>query len=94
MEKVLKIILLGAIFSVSLLSCGDASKKFDEKIETLIKKTETLDSLINKEVEKVSTLDSLIEKEYQKVIKLDSLIEKSSSKFDSAINKIIQIENK
>ena len=56
--------------------------------EASLKKTETLDSLINQEVDKVLTLDSLIDKEHQKVIKLDSLIQKSSTKLDSVVNKI------
>ena len=89
MEKVLKIILLAAIFSVTFISCGDVSQKVNEKIETLINKTESLDSLLNKEVEKVLALDSLINKEQQKVMKLDSIIQKSSSKLDSVVNKII-----
>jgi copper homeostasis protein CutC len=94
MEKVLKIILLVAILSVTFISCGDVSQKVNEKFETLIKKTESLDSLLNKEVEKVLTLDSLIDKEHQKVMKLDSLIQKSSTRLDSVVNKIIKPENK
>lgn len=94
MGKVLKIILLVAIFSFTFISCRDVSQKVNEKIETLNKKTESLDSLLNKEVEKVLTLDSLIDKEHQKVMKLDSLIQKSSTKLDSVVNKIIKPVNK
>ncbi|MBN1768122.1 MAG: hypothetical protein JW842_06385 [Prolixibacteraceae bacterium] len=94
METVLKIILLVAIFSVSFISCGDVNKKIDDKIETLIKKAETLDSILNKEVEKVSTLDSLITKEHKNMMKLDSLIQKSTTIIDSVVNKIIKPENK
>lgn len=88
MGKVLKNSIFLAFFSITFLSCNDISKKVDEKMELLLKKTETLDSLINQEVDKVLTLDSLIDKEHEKVIKLDSVIQKSSTKLDSIVNKI------
>ena len=94
MKKVLKIRLFVAFFSVTLISCSDVSRKVDDNIEKLLKKTETLDSLLNQEVDKILTLDSLIDKEHQKVIKLDSLIQKSSSKLDSVVKKIIKPEPK
>jgi hypothetical protein len=94
MKKVMKKILLVAFLSVTFFSCRDLSRKVDDKIDMLIKKTESLDSLLNQEVDKVLTLDSLIDKELQKVIKLDSLIKKSSSKLDSVVNKVLIPENK
>lgn len=87
MKKALKIILVFAFLSVTFISCRDVSRKVDDNLEKLIKKTESLDSLLDQEVDKVLTLDSLIEKEHQKVKKLDSLIQKSSSKLDSIVNK-------
>lgn len=93
MRKLLKKSIVLAFFSITFFSCSDVSKKVDEKIEQILKKTESLDSLLNKEVDKVLTLDSLIDKEHQKVIKLDSLIQKSSSKLDSVVNKVLKPEN-
>ena len=94
MKKILKISIFVAFSLVSFISCGNQSKKEYDKIEKLIKKTETLDSLLNQEVDKVLTLDSLIEKEQQKLIKLDSIILKSSSKLDSVVNKVVKTKNK
>ena len=75
------------IVSIGLfISCGDMSKKVEEKINELSNKTEKLDSLVNKEINKVLAHDSLINKEGDKVKKLDSLINKSSSKIDSIAN--------
>ena len=88
MKKVLKISLFIVFLSVTLISCSDVSRKVDDNIENLIRKTESLDSLLNQEDDKILALDSLIDKEHQKVIKLDSLIQKSSSKLDSVANKI------
>ena len=88
MGKVLKISIILAFFSITFFSFSDVSKKVVEKMEQLLKKTESLDSLLNQEVDKVLTLDSLIDKEHQKVIKLDSLIQKSSTKLDSVVNKV------
>jgi hypothetical protein len=90
MKKVLKICLFIAFLSVTFVACSDVNRKFDDKMEKLMNKTESLDSLLNQEVDKVLTLDSLIEKEHQKVQKLDSLIEKSSSKFDSVARKFLK----
>jgi len=94
MNKVLKISLFVAFLSVTFISCSDVSRKVNDKIEKLIKKTESLDSLLNQELDKVLTLDSLIDKEHQKVIKLDSLIQKSSSKLDSVVSKFLKPETK
>jgi len=78
------------IVSIGLLaSCGDMSKKVEEKINELSNKTDELDSLVNKELDKVIALDSLINMEGEKVKKLDSLINKSSSKIDSIANEKI-----
>ena len=88
MEKVLKIYIFLVFFSIVFFSCNDVSKKVDDRIEQVLRKTETLVSLLNQEVDKVLTLDSLIDKEHQKVLRLDSLIQKSSSKLDSVVNKI------
>lgn len=94
MKKVLKTILFVVFLSATFTSCGDVSRKVDENIEKLIKKTESLDSLLNQEVDKILIIDSLIDKERLKVIKLDSLIQKSSSKLDSVVNRVINPENK
>lgn len=76
-------------FSAMLLlaSCGNISNEVENKLNELNKKTESLDSMVNKEVDKVLTLDSLINKESEKVKKLDTLINKSSSKIDSIVKK-------
>lgn len=88
MGKVLKLNIFIAFLSITFFSCNDVSRKVDDKIEKLIKKTESLDSLLNQEVDKILTLDSLIDKEHQKVILLDSLIQKSSSTLDSVLNNV------
>ncbi|HOK39308.1 MAG: hypothetical protein WHW07_09050 [Bacteroidales bacterium] len=88
MLKNLRITLVVLLTAGFLISCGDVNRRVDEKIDKLLKKTESLDSLLNQEVDKVLTLDSLIDKEHQKVIKLDSLIQKSSTKLDSVVNKV------
>jgi len=75
------------IFQLGLYSsCGDMSKKVEDKINELSSKTEKLDSIVNKELDKVMALDSLINMEGDKVKQLDSLINKSSSKIDSIAN--------
>jgi enoyl-[acyl-carrier-protein] reductase (NADH) len=74
MLKILRITLVVLLTAGFLISCGDVNRRVDEKIDKLLKKTESLDSLLNQEIDKVLTLDSLIDKEHQKVIKLDSLI--------------------
>ena len=81
-----------AVFILS--SCGDISEKAKKKLNELQKKTESLDSLINKEVDKVLSLDSLINFESDKVKKLDSLINKTSSKLDSISNEKIKLFEK
>lgn len=72
-----------------LSSCGNVSDEVENKLNALIDKTETLDSIINKEVDKVLVLDYLIHDENEKVKKLDSLIQKSASKLDSISNESI-----
>lgn len=80
------------VLSIGLfISCGDISKKAEEKINELSTKTDQLDSLVNKELKKVNSLDSLITKEGAKVKKLDSLINKSTSKIDSIANSKIKL---
>ena len=94
LENLLKKIVL-IIVSIGLLtSCVDMSKKVEEKIDELTKKTEKLDSLVNKEFDKVIALDSLVNMEGGKVKKLDSLIKKSSSKLDSFANQKINMLRK
>lgn len=88
MKKALKTSIYIAFISVTFFSCGDVSRKVDEKIDQLQKKTESIDSLLNQEVDKVLPLDSLIDKEQQRVLKLDSLIQDSSSKIDSVADRI------
>jgi copper homeostasis protein CutC len=61
-------------------------RKVEEKLDDLNKKTESLDTLVNKEIDKVLILDSIIIRESEKVKKLDSLIEKSASRLDSIVN--------
>ncbi len=87
MVKVLRIILLVAVSTCVFYSCGDLNRKVDEQFDKLIKKTETLDSLINKEFGKALQLDSLIDTGSEKAKKLDSLIDKSTSKLDSLVKK-------
>ena len=82
MKNLLKTILLIAVMGI-LISCGDMSKKIEEKLNELSNKTEHLDSLVNKEFDKVKSLDSLINFESDKVKELDSLVKKSSSRLDS-----------
>jgi hypothetical protein len=80
MEKVLKIILVFVILSVTCTSCEDVSQKVKDKIDPLMNETKSIDSLLTNDVEKVLTLDSLIDK--------------SSTKVDSVVNKIIKTEKK
>lgn len=76
------------------VSCNEISKKAEEQINKLNKKTEELDSLVNREIDKVMTLDTLINLENSKVKKLDSLVNKTSTKLDSlAKEKIKSLEN-
>ena len=79
------LLLIGGVITLS--GCGDLNKEAEKRLNELINKTESLDSLINKEVDKVLALDSLINYESEKVKKLDSLINKSSSQFDSLSEK-------
>lgn len=79
---------LPLIMAVGLLtSCGDVSKKVEEKLDNLNNKAEQLDSLVNKEINKVMALDTLINIESDKIKKLDSLINKSNSQLDSISKK-------
>ncbi len=84
-KKPFRVILL--ILTIALFpSCGDVTKKAEEKINELNSKTERLDSLVNKEVNKVMVLDSIITLESTKIKKIDSLVNKSHSKIDSIAN--------
>ncbi|MBK7696773.1 MAG: hypothetical protein IPI30_21365 [Saprospiraceae bacterium] len=69
-------LILTILATFSLTSCGNLSKEVENKLNDLKRKTESLDSIINKEVDKVLTLDSLINSESDKFKKLDSLINK------------------
>ncbi|MBK9715942.1 MAG: hypothetical protein IPO85_00135 [Saprospiraceae bacterium] len=82
MKNILKNFLLLAVMGL-LVSCGDLSKKIEEKLNELSNKTDHLDSLVNKEFDKVKSLDSLINFESDKIKALDSLVNKSSSRLDS-----------
>ncbi|REG81247.1 hypothetical protein [Algoriphagus antarcticus] len=75
-------------------SCGDMTKKVEDKLKALHAKAEQLDSLVNREYERVLTLDTLINFENEKIEKLDSLINKSSSRIDSIANKKIELLEK
>lgn len=89
MVKTLRIIFLAILTTGIFISCGDLDRKVAEKMDKLMKKTESLDSLINNEVDKVLVLDSLINTGSEKAKKLDSIIDKSASKLDSLVNKKI-----
>ncbi len=89
MVKIVRIILMAVVTTGIFNSCGDVNRKFDEKIDNLMKKAESLDSLINKEVDKVLVLDSLINTGSEKAKKLDSLIDKSTSRLDSLVKEKI-----
>ncbi|KAF0238879.1 MAG: hypothetical protein FD181_602 [Prolixibacteraceae bacterium] len=93
MVKFIRIILVVVITAVIFFSCGDLNRKVDDKIDKLMKKAESLDSLINKDVDKVLQLDSLINTGSEKAKKLDSLINKSTSRLDSIVNKVINPAN-
>jgi CO dehydrogenase/acetyl-CoA synthase gamma subunit (corrinoid Fe-S protein) len=85
MRKNLKII-LPLMMMLLFISCTEMGRKVEEKLDDLNKKTESLDSLVNREIDKVLILDSIIIRESEKVKKLDSLIEKSASRLDSIVN--------
>lgn len=89
MVKSLRILAVVALSAGILISCGDLNRKVDEKIDSLMEKTESLDSLINKEVDKALQLDSLINTGIEKTKKLDSLLDKSSSRLDSLVKEKI-----
>jgi len=72
-------LILTILATFSLTSCGNLSKEVENKLNDLKRKTESLDSIINKEVDKVLTLDSLINSESDKFKKLDSLIKLRST---------------
>ncbi len=89
------IIIFTVVFStVVFISCNDMRKKVDEKIDNLLKKTESIDSLIINEVDKVLELDTLISTGNEKVKKLDSIVDKSTVRLDSITNKVINPENR
>ncbi len=85
MVKILRTILVVVVTTSIFISCGDVNRRVDEKIDKLMKKAESLDSLINKEVDKVLVLDSLINTGSEKAKKLDSLLNKSTSRLDSLV---------
>ena len=92
MAKVLRAILVVVMTIGIFISCRDLNRKVDEKIDKLLKKTESLDSLITKEFDKVLVLDSILSTGSEKANKLDSLLNKSSSKLDSIVNRVINPE--
>jgi hypothetical protein len=94
MANFFKILLLLFTTTGIFNSCGDLNRKAEKKFDDLQRKSESLDSLINKEVDKVLVLDSLITTEFDKVKKLDSLIIKTSSRLDSIVDKVIKPVNK
>lgn len=87
MKSILNKIFPTLIITFSFISCNNLSNEVENKLNDLNRKTDSLDSIINKEVDKVLTLDSLINKESEKVKKLDTLINKSSSQLDSILKK-------
>ncbi len=91
MKYFLNKLILTILATFSLTSCGNLSKEVENKLNDLKRKTESLDSIINKEVDKVLTLDSLINSESDKFKKLDSLININSSKLDSISNEKIKL---
>ena len=92
MKKHFKIFLT-LLLPLLFISCSEMGRKVEEKLDDLNKKTESLDSLVNKEIDKVLILDSIIIRESEKVKKLDSLIEKSASRLDSIVtDKINQLK--
>lgn len=76
-------VILPLMFLVLFISCGEMTKKVEDKLNELTNKANRLDTLINKEIDKVMVLDSIIQMESDKVKVLDSLIHQSSSKLDS-----------
>lgn len=94
--KILLKMSLPLLFAVGVLtSCGDISKKAEEKLNELNQKTDELDSLVNKELDKVKALDTLIDAERNKVKKLDSLVNKTTTKLDSlSKDKIKTLKNR
>jgi len=92
MRKNLKIF-LPFMMMLLFISCTEMGRKVEDKLDDLNKKTESLDSLVNKELDKVLILDSIINRESEKVKKLDSLIERSASRLDSIVtDKINQLK--
>lgn len=87
MKSILNKLFPALIITFFFISCNNLSNEVENKLNDLNKKTDALDSIINKEVDKVLTLDSLINKESEKVKKLDTLINKSSSQLDSISKK-------
>lgn len=74
---------------VFISSCENLERKFQEKVNLINEKAESLDSLMNKELNKMGSLDSLINQELEKVDSLDSLINQNLEKvnsLDSLIN--------
>ncbi len=69
-----KIILVVALTAWLFSSCGDVSKRVNEKLDELSKKTESLDSLIKNHINEIIPIDSLTKKGSESLNKIDSLI--------------------
>lgn len=77
-KNILVIIVITLFFS-----CGDVTKKVEDKMNLLNTKTLMLDSIINNKLESVGNLDSLIDSQSGKIQKLDSVFTDSTTKIDS-----------
>lgn len=89
MMRTLRTFVVLVLINIICISCGDMRRRADEKIDRLMKKTESLDSLISEELDKVLVLDSIINKGSEKARELDSLVDKSASRLDSMVNRVI-----
>ncbi|SMD42180.1 hypothetical protein SAMN00777080_0719 [Aquiflexum balticum DSM 16537] len=79
---------ISTIFSLLFLllfssSCENLERKFQEKVNLINEKAQSLDSLMNEELEKMGSLDSMINRELDKVNSLDSLIDQKLDKVNS-----------
>lgn len=81
-KKILVVALAAGFFA----SCGDVSRKVNEKIEELTQKSESLDSLVNNEINEILPIDSLMKTEQEKFTQIDSLVQKPIKKLDSIVN--------
>ena len=89
MVKSLRIILVLVFASSIFISCGDLNKRVDEKLDNLMKKAESIDSLLTEEADKALRLDSLINTGSEKAKKLDSILDKTTSRMDSLVKEKI-----